>query len=154
MPYQKKARKTGDLREEPIFAAILAHRERGPPIGVVAQNLAGLGDSAQLSGQFEQTHFVLDDRVSRPSWPRCGEGGSPSHRGRDARDTSCVLGGGLRGRRASCCVLRRAYCVAPHAERRTLTAGWATKAARHPGHAWHEFDSSCLCPMAQAFSKS
>jgi hypothetical protein len=51
----------GDLPQGLFAAGFLELLETIEAVAGIAQDLAGLGDVAQLSGQFQQAHFVLDD---------------------------------------------------------------------------------------------
>jgi len=51
----------GDFPQGFFAAGFIELLEAVEAVAGVAQDLAGLGDVAQLSGQFEQTHLVLDD---------------------------------------------------------------------------------------------
>ncbi len=55
----------GDLPEGFLAAGLVEFLEAVEAVLGVAQNLAGLRDAAQLWGQFEQAHFVLDDFLFR-----------------------------------------------------------------------------------------
>jgi hypothetical protein len=51
----------GDLPQSLFAAGFVEFLEAVETVAGVAENLAGLGDVTQLSGQFEQAHLVLDD---------------------------------------------------------------------------------------------
>lgn len=51
----------GDLPQSFFPTGFIEFLEAIETVAGVAQDLAGLGDVAQLSGQFQHTHFVLDD---------------------------------------------------------------------------------------------